>query len=433
MSIFDKMGNLVSIISYDGDNETLVYKHPIEDFNMGSQLIVHESQEAVFFRDGQALDVFGPGRYELDTQKLPMLDKLCKLYLIPIDDEMTFHSEVYFVNRATQMGLKWGTDSKVRLFDPASGLHVELGASGEFSIRVVDSRKLLLKLVGTSQGLSQSELLGADGGKGIFRALVMTQVKSRLAQAIKASGISVLEIDEHLLALSDMLRAYIDESLAEYGLTVPEFFVSRVVTPDDDPNYRRMKEQYAEQYLLVRQEQIKKSEAEAAQARKLVEAQTQAQIQVTQARGAAEAHRLKAEAEADEMRMKGYSYQQETARKVGMEAMKNGLGGPDGAGGIAGIGVSLGAMSSVAGMTKEALSQAETGNRQEGLSADVEAKASNLWDCACGRKGNDGNFCPECGAKRPQLAVDGWTCPACGAQGLTGKFCTECGKRKEER
>ena len=138
MSIFDKMGNLASIISYDGDNETLVYKHPIEDFNMGSQLIVHESQEAVFFRDGQALDVFGPGRYELDTQKLPLLDKLCKLYLIPIDDEMTFHSEVYFVNRATQMGLKWGTDSKVRLFDPASGLHVELGASGEFSIRVVD-------------------------------------------------------------------------------------------------------------------------------------------------------------------------------------------------------------------------------------------------------------------------------------------------------
>ena len=433
MSIFDKMGNLASIISYDGDNETLVYKHPIEDFNMGSQLIVHESQEAVFFRDGQALDVFGPGRYELDTQKLPLLDKLCKLYLIPIDDEMTFHSEVYFVNRATQMGLKWGTDSKVRLFDPASGLHVELGASGEFSIRVVDSRKLLLKLVGTSQGLSQSELLGAGGGKGVFRALVMTQVKSRLAQAIKASGISVLEIDEHLLTLSDMLRGYIDESLAEYGLTVPEFFISRIVTPDDDPNYRRMKEQYAEQYLLVRQEQIKKREAEAAQARRLVEAQTEAQVRVAQARGDAQAHRLKAEAEADEMRMKGYSYQQETARKVGMEAMKNGLAGSDGAGGIAGLGVSLGAMGSVMNMTKEALSQAETGNRQAPPSEDAGVKASNLWDCVCGQKGNDGNFCPECGAKRPELSAAEWTCPVCGAQGLKGKFCPECGKRRDER
>ena len=432
MAIFDKMGNLASVIAYEGDSETLVYKHPIEDFNMGSQLIVHESQEAVFFRDGQALDVFGPGRYELDTQQLPLLDKLYKLYLIQDDEGMTFHSEVYFVNRATQMGLKWGTDSKVRLFDPVSGLHVELGASGEFSVRVTDSRKLLLKLVGTSQGLSQSQLLGAGGEKGVFRALVMTQVKSRLAQAIKASGISVLEIDAHLLTLSQMLRAYIDESLSEYGLTVPEFFISRIATPDDDPNYRRMKEQYAEQYLLVRQEQIKKSEAEAAQARKLVEAQTQAQLRVVEARGCAEAHRLKAEAEADEMRMKGYSYQQETARKVGMEAMKNGLGGPEGAGGIAGLGVSLGALGSVANMTKEALSQAETGERQEPVSAGVEAKASDSWDCACGKKGNDGNFCPECGVKRPQSGMEEWTCALCGAQGLTGKFCPECGKRKGE-
>lgn len=65
---------LASIIKYEGDNETLVWKHPIEDFNFGSQLIVHESQEAIFFRDGQALDLFGPGRYTLETQQLPLLE-----------------------------------------------------------------------------------------------------------------------------------------------------------------------------------------------------------------------------------------------------------------------------------------------------------------------------------------------------------------------
>ena len=75
---------LASIIKYEGDGETLVWKHPIEDFNLGSQLIVHESQEAVFFRDGQALDSFGPGRYTLETQQLPMLEKLYKL---PTDTE----------------------------------------------------------------------------------------------------------------------------------------------------------------------------------------------------------------------------------------------------------------------------------------------------------------------------------------------------------
>ena len=62
--------NLASIIKYEGDNKTFIWKHPVEDFNLGSQLIVHESQEAIFFKDGQALDSFGPGRYTLETQQL---------------------------------------------------------------------------------------------------------------------------------------------------------------------------------------------------------------------------------------------------------------------------------------------------------------------------------------------------------------------------
>ena len=156
-----RQDGLASIIKYEGSGDTLVWKHPIEDFNLGSQLIVHESQEAIFFRDGQALDTFGAGRYTLETQQLPLLEKLYKL---PTDTEGTFHSEVYFVNMATQMGIKWGTDSKVRLFDPTSGLHVELGASGEFNIRVVNARKLLLRVVGTTSMLRQDDLLG--GGKG---------------------------------------------------------------------------------------------------------------------------------------------------------------------------------------------------------------------------------------------------------------------------
>lgn len=206
-----KKDGLASIIKYEGDNETLVWKHPIEDFNYGSQLIVHESQEAVFFRDGQALDLFGAGRYTLETQQLPLLEKVYKL---PTDTEGTFHSEVYFVNIATQMGAKWGTDSKVRLFDPASGLHVELGASGEFSIRVIDSRKLLVKLVGTTGSLTQEQLLGTANTKGFFRAMVMTQVKSYLAQAIKESNINVLEIDAELLRLSEALKERINTNLS---------------------------------------------------------------------------------------------------------------------------------------------------------------------------------------------------------------------------
>lgn len=437
-----KKDGLASIIKYEGDNETLVWKHPIEDFNFGSQLIVHESQEAIFFRDGQALDLFGAGRYTLQTQQLPLLEKIYKL---PTDTEGTFHSEVYFVNLATQMGVKWGTDSKVRLFDPASGLHIEIGASGEFNIRVTDSRKLLLKVVGTTGGLGQEQLLGIGNGKGFFRSMVMTQVKSYLAQTIKENAINILEIDEHLMALSGALRERINAALDEYGLTMPEFYVSRIVTPDDDPNFRRMKEQYAEQYLLVRQEGIRKAEAEAAADRKAVEAQTAARMKIIGAQGEAEAlkiqkqaeaeaYRMQAEAEAAEMRMKGYTYQQETSRQVGLEAMKNGLGGGANAAGalgdLAGLGVSLGAMGSVIGMTKDALSPMTQDAAQMG--AAVGAAVAGGWDCpACGHKNITTNFCPDCGGKKPE-AKTGWDCAQCGTKNIQSKFCPNCGAKKPE-
>lgn len=437
-----KKDGLASIIKYEGDNETLVWKHPIEDFNFGSQLIVHESQEAIFFRDGQALDLFGAGRYTLQTQQLPLLEKLYKL---PTDTEGTFHSEVYFVNLATQMGVKWGTDSKVRLFDPASGLHIEIGASGEFNIRVTDSRKLLLKVVGTTGGLGQEQLLGIGNGKGFFRSMVMTQVKSYLAQTIKENTINILEIDEHLMALSGALRERINAALDEYGLTMPEFYVSRIVTPDDDPNFRRMKEQYAEQYLLVRQEGIRKAEAEAAADRKAVEAQTAARMKIIGAQGEAEAlkiqkqaeaeaYRMQAEAEAAEMRMKGYTYQQETSRQVGLEAMKNGLGGGANAAGalgdLAGLGVSLGAMGSVIGMTKDALNPMTQDAAQMG--AAVGAAVAGGWDCpACGHKNISTNFCPDCGGKKPESKT-GWDCAQCGTKNIQSKFCPNCGAKKPE-
>ncbi len=433
---------LASIIKYEGDNETLVWKHPIEDFNLGSQLIVHESQEAIFFRDGQALDLFGPGRYTLETQQLPILEKL---YQLPTDTQGTFHSEVYYVNLATQMGIKWGTDTKVRLFDPMTGMHMELGASGEFNIRVVNSRKLLLKLVGTTGELKQEQLLGGNG-KGLFRSMVMTQVKSYLAAAIRENAINILEIDERLMELSEALRDRINPRLAEYGLEMPEFFVGRVVTPDDDPNFRRMKEQFAEQYLNVRQEQIRKNVAVAEAERKAVEAQTAARMKIIGAQGdaealkiqkqaEAEAYRMQAAAEAEEMRLKGYTYQQETARQVGLEAMQNGItgngSGMGGLGDLAGLGVTLGAMGSVVNMTKDALNPVMDTASQMGQAMGGAISGSG-WDCPeCGAKNITSKFCPECGVKKPEPKT-GWDCPECGTKNIQSKFCPECGARKPE-
>lgn len=405
-----KKEGLVSIIKYDGDNETLVWKHPVEDFKLGTQLIVHESQEAVFFKDGRALDSFGAGRHTLETQRLPLLDQFFKL---PSDPEITFHSEIYYINMATQMGIKWGTDSKIHLLDPISGLPIEIGACGEFNIRVSNSRKLLLKVVGTASSFEREHLLGADGEKGYFRSLVITQVKSSFAQIIKEENVNILEMDAELLHISEILKIRINEMLDEYGLTMPDFFINRVITPEEDPNYRRMKEQYAQQYLLIKQEEIRRKEAEAAAERKAVEAQTEARLKVIEAQGnaeilkiqksaEAEGYKMQAAAEAAEMQMKGYTYQQETSRLVGMEAMKNGIGsgtgGASALGELAGLGVGLGAMSGVMNVTKEALSPLAEQSTQMGQT--VADMVKTEWNCSCGQVGNTGNFCSNCGKKR---------------------------------
>ena len=352
-----------------------------------------------------------------------------KWYKLPTDTEGTFHSEVYYVNMTTRMGIKWGTDSKVRMFDPYSGMHVELGASGEFNIRVINSRKLLLKLVGTADGLKQAQLTG-DGGKSYFRSMVMTNVKSFLASAIKDNAINVLEIDEHLMKLSASLLNKINPQLAEYGLEMTEFFVSRIVTPDDDPNFARMKKQYGERFVLQQQGQIDQIAAQNKVQVELIGAQGSAEMTRIAAQAEADAYRMKAAAEAEEMRMKGYTYQQETARQVGTEAMKNGITGGNGGGmgDIASLGLTLCAMGSVVNMTKDALNPVMESSAQMGQA--VGTAMAGGWDCACGPKNIGTNVCHNCGTKTPEPKL-GWSC-SCGQQNITSNFCPNCGAKRPE-
>lgn len=237
----ERKKGLASVIKYEGDNQTFVWKHPIEDFSFGSQLIVHESQEAVFFRDGRALDLFGAGRYTLTTQNLPGLQQL---YKFPTNADTIFHSEVYFINRTVQMGIKWGTDSKVRFIDPLTGTPLEIGACGEINMTVSDSRRLLIKLVGTMSGIAWGDE-SAGFTKSLqraFRPMISSAVKTNLSSVIKQNNIDLLEIDEKLDLISSSLQAKIAEGFEEYGLTIPQFYVTNVVLPEEDPNFKRIRE-----------------------------------------------------------------------------------------------------------------------------------------------------------------------------------------------
>ena len=197
------MAKIADIIKYEGDNKTFVWKHPCEDFNNLTQLIVHESQEAIFFMNGQALDVFTAGRYTLETENLPILGKMLNR---TTGNVSPFHCEVYFINKTIQMAIKWGVGN-VGYMEPTYNFPLVIGAGGELILKVENGKKLLLKLVGTENLLLQEKLVS------FFRGILATKVKSVLAKTIKKEKINIFEIDERLDDLSENLlhfRQYAD-------------------------------------------------------------------------------------------------------------------------------------------------------------------------------------------------------------------------------
>ena len=447
---------LASIIKYEGGNDVFIWKHPIEDFNYGSQLIVHESQEAVFFRDGQALDLFGPGRYTLETQQLPLLEKVYKL---PTDTEGTFHSEVYFINKTIQMAIKWGTPEKVRFIDPLTGTPLQLGASGEMNIQVSNARKLLVKLVGTTRGIAWEEGAGLTKSlQASFRPLITSAVKTSLGNVIRDEAIDILEIDQKLDLISASLHKAILPGFEDYGLTIPQFYVTNVVLPEDDPNFKRIRELHtitlqtrmyqaeatvktaqaqSETMYRTAQEQskaaIEAARREAELQRQMTEtevAKREAERRVIAAQADAQAQRMAGLTEAEIMAAKGYS-QKDVLQAEVQKAFAEGIGnmGPDTVTGSGGSGIMGDVMGLGLGMAAMNAVMPQFGNMFQGLGQPQSAPL-NGWDCACGQKGNAGKFCPNCGAKRPEVNA-GWDC-ACGQKGITGNFCPNCGTRKPD-
>lgn len=441
----------VSVIQYEGDNSTFVWKHPIEDFNLGSQLIVHESQEAIFFLNGEALDTFGPGRHTLETENLPVLKKL---YPLPTGKQTPFHAEVYFINLTTQMALKWGTDSRINFIDPETGIPLTLGASGEMNLQVCDSRKLLGKLVGTTGGLTNKQALSAESNangtthktlRSYFRAPLMTGIKSYLASTIKEQNLNILEIDQHMDVLSKNLRDRISPEFEEYGLTIPQFYVTTISLPEDDPNFKKLCELKTHSLDMLEMDH-KIDIAQKEQMLKLKEAETEAMLRMKQAYGDAEANKMLGLSEAEVMRAKGYT-QKDTIEADVAKAWAAGAG-QMGANVVVGGGGSNMASDMMSAMMQMKMAETmmdkmnfpgtsntaapATPAEPAPAPAPVEpTPAADTWTCPdCGETGNKGKFCMTCGKAKPAPKPEGWTCPHCGQEGNKGKFCQECGQPK---
>ncbi len=392
--------NVFQVLKYEGDNATFIWKHPIEDFNSGTQLIVHESQEAVFFMNGQALDSFPAGRYTLSTQNLPLVNRF---FNRATDDKTPFHCEVYFLNKTEQMAIKWGTDSKVEYVEPTYGFPVQIGASGEMNLRLDEGRKLLIKVLGTERVLTQAALVQK------FRAFLMTRVKTYLATLIRERSINIFRIDEQLTDMSLTLQERLRPDFADYGLALERFFVTTIVKPEEDANYRRFKDLNFRQYADL-------AEAKLRQQVGVIEQQTQAQRMVIEAQGLAQKRQLE-----------GYSYQDERGFDVAERVASNEATGQltnvgIGLGLVGGLGNAVGG--AVGGIVQNALGSAPA-------PAPVTPKPPAVEVIKCSKCSlplpPNAKFCLECGTK---VAIPGEpvVCRKCGAHTPVAKFCLHCGE-----
>ena len=325
---------LVNIIKYEGDNTTFVWKHKKTDFNTMSQLIVHENQEAVFFKNGQALDLFEAGKYTLKTDNIPILRRFLS---IPTGGRTPFHCEVYFVNKAHQMAIKWGTDSQVQYMDPTYKFPLQIGASGEMVLSVCDSKKLLVKIVGTETVLTQEGLVQK------FRSFLMSKVKPYIAAAMQNAAYSIFEVDSHMAEFSSDLHTMLTPDFKEYGISLEKFFVTTIQKPEDEPAYKKFKDIHVRQYSDVAEAKLKQQTA-------IIDAQTEAQKTI-----------IESQAMAQKRAQEGYTYQQERGFDVATKIAENEAVGEFtnmgvGFGTMAGVGGAVGGM--VGGMMNDAVNSA---------------------------------------------------------------------------
>ena len=215
---------LLDVLEYEGGNDILVYRAPQTDFNTHSTLGVRESQEAIFFRDGKMLDIFGPGRYVLHTGNIPLLSKLINL---PSGGVSPFQCEVYFVNRALALNHKWGTSSQARVYDHTYDLILTIGANGTMGIRIADPRKVLLSIVGTEPQLTAEQCLE------YFRENISMKVKEYIAQAMRQPDMDFMVLDTQLTEFSQKVKELLNEEFADVGVEIYNFLINNIHVPEE--------------------------------------------------------------------------------------------------------------------------------------------------------------------------------------------------------
>ena len=238
---------IVQIVQWDdsiNSNDVLAWryvdrKNPAKSDELGNwtQLVVRETQEAILFKDGQALDLFGAGRHTLSTNNIPMLGRLINL---ATGGESAFKASVWFVNKVDILDVKWGTQNPIMLRDPEYQIPIYVRAFGQFGIRVDNSRQFVLKLSGNKSAITRDEVAE------YFKGLILSRMGDMIATYIAQKKITIFEISAYLDDMSKEAVEKIRPELSLYGIEPLNFYFGSVNVIDDDEGIKKLKSAMAE-------------------------------------------------------------------------------------------------------------------------------------------------------------------------------------------
>lgn len=228
---------IIDVAKYDGPSNVLVWKHPVGDLTWGTQVIVNQTQDALFLKGGQIADVLGPGTHTLKTANIPILRKLVE---VPFGGQTPFAAEVYFVNRAVNLDVKWGTTNPIPLLDPVYKVPLPIRGFGQFGVRVADARQLFTQLSATAPEFTTQQLTES------FRGFLMTRIKDYVAETMIKQKLSLLEVTAHLEEISEAIKGKLKEDFRAYGVDLVAFLVSSIDVPEEDDSVKRLKKALSE-------------------------------------------------------------------------------------------------------------------------------------------------------------------------------------------
>ena len=394
---------IMNIIKNDAYGNMLCAKIPCEDFNIGSQLIVAEYEEALFVKDGVIEEVFGPGKYTLTTENYPFLTKLMSKLLT--GGVSAYSCKVYYINKSHHLELKWGTALPLRCIDPVLGIEVRVQGRGAYSVVVKDSKKFFIKMVGANAAASESDIVRQ------FKTGFLQNITDELFEYLNSANEEILITCNKKKDLAKKLTPILNEILDEYGLELVNFYIENLEIPENDDSMKRIREM-----RIKRQEKMFEREQNIADQRMEFELRQESAVADRFVSGQV------AHADYERMKIRDRDGNNGWARQEASDIMRimaqNGEGDGGNAGSIiAELGMGLGMGKAIGNMAEDMFSNLHSKNTQ---------KDKCLICSKCNAINPEGmKFCGECGT---ELTPPGKKCSNCGNLVPEGmKFCGECG------